>query len=107
MSTLQFVKKIRVCGHDVKIEETNFDGNNLAMGRSCSIKGRILLRDDLPPTQKAGVLIHEIFHMMADLNGMPEISGNETVISVLANSTLALIRDNRKLVEDILNLPKP
>jgi len=101
----RLVRQVRICGHDVKIVESNPDGwNNNAMGRSCCIKGRILLHEGLPPTQKAGVLLHEIFHSIADLNGLKSICDDETTISVLANSVLALMRDNRGMIEDILNL---
>ena len=95
-------KMRQLCGHDIKIAESQpgaWAKNGLA--RSDTSAGEILLKPGLPVTIQNGLILHEMFHLVADLNGLHELAGNESAISVLANSFYAWMRDNKALVVDM------
>lgn len=63
--------------------------------------GKIVLRRDMPVTAKNATLLHEILHMIADMNGLSEVANNEVSISVLATGLHAWMRDNKQLALEI------
>lgn len=61
---------INILGVNYTIEEVEFPGDPLAMGRSNSATGQILLRRDMPESIKRSTLLHEIIHQISDKLGL-------------------------------------
>lgn len=56
---------------------------------------RILIREELPPAQQAGVLIHELIHAMFHVYAMPRRGiTEEQVAAGLEGPVAILLRDN-------------
>lgn len=92
---------IRICGHDVTLKFTDPDDwAGDGMGRASEISSQILLRPGMPPCVQCATLLHELFHMIFGIHGMPE-RDNELVVSVLAASMLDFLRSNPKLAKAI------
>lgn len=90
---------VRICGQDfVVVEEDPPDWAGSTMGRSSMMKGRILIRDSMPKTAKDGTLIHEILHVILDMNGRRTESADEAFVSMLATALHAFMRDNPGVV---------
>lgn len=95
--------KMRICGQDVDVIFCDPDvWNNEDMGRSDIKKCRILISNELPKSSRDSTILHELFHYITDTNGFEEVSQKEEVISVLANSILAWMRDNKDIILDII-----
>ena len=93
---------MRLCGCDVEIEEQDPGAwSGSGMGRSAIMHGKVVLRRDMPVTVKNSTLVHEVLHMIADMNGMSDLTNNEIAISVLATGMHAWMRDNKQLVEEV------
>ena len=89
---------MRVCGIDVNVDfRSPDDWASGGMGRSCQITNRITIRPGMEKDVEGGVLLHEVIHMIADMNELQPIKDNETVIAVLANALNAFLRDNNDL----------
>lgn len=91
---------MRLCGMDVDIcfEDRSLWAQN-GMGRSCTMDGKILIRNDMPITVQHSVLIHEMVHFIADSN---DINLSEGAVNVLANSIHAALRDNPQIFGQII-----
>lgn len=76
------------------------------MGRANSIRLRILVRADMPPTQKLAVTVHEVVHMMADANSL-SFASDEKEVSVLANCVFDFIVNNPHFIELIYAVYQP
>jgi hypothetical protein len=86
---------LRICGIDVGvIISSPDDWASGGLGRSCQVANRITLRKDMKKDVEGGVLLHEVIHLIADMNELEPIKNNETVIAVLANALNAFLRDN-------------
>lgn len=87
------IGKIRIMAQWFTIEESNPEawGTNCQMGRSNSMNGTILIRSDMPEDIKLGTLIHEIVHVVADMNG---VQLKEHVVASLANGLMTVLKDN-------------
>ena len=70
------------------------------MGRADSIDGTVRLRSGLPPGTREATILHEILHLIADMNDL-KIKDDDTVISVLATQLLDFLRGNPELVAQI------
>ena len=84
----------RICGTDVLVETSDpGDWSTNGMGRSCHLHNKISLRVGMAHDLEQATLLHEIIHMILDMNSI-ELPDNEVVVSVLANSLFAFMRDN-------------
>lgn len=93
---------VRICGQMVQITEDDpGDWQEEGMGRCRLSKGRISLCPDMPEDIKMATMLHEIIHMMADMNSLSFLK-DETGTSVLANSLLAFMKDNPDLIKRII-----
>lgn len=95
-------KQMRLCGHDVQIvvrEPGNWESNG--MGRASSMTCEILLNPAMNESAMHGTFLHEMVHLIADMNGMSNAVRDETTVSVIANSFYAWMRDNHELVREI------
>jgi hypothetical protein len=90
---------MRLCGHDitVKIEAPGSWATN-GMGRANERLAEILIANDCAPSAAHSTLLHEMIHLILDINGLHDLSQNETAVSVLSSSLLAWMRDNPDLV---------
>ena len=60
---------------------------------------RIRVREELPPSQQAGVLLHEVLHALWNVYAIPRRGlTEEEVVARLEAPLLMLLRDNRHLV---------
>ena len=85
----------RICGIDVGLDYSDpGDWASGGMGRSCQVTNRITLRKGMDADVEGAVLLHEVIHMILDMNGLEDITKNETAVSVLANGLNAFFRDN-------------
>ena len=76
---------IDVCGVSFNLREveSNSRGDG-SMGR-CDIKmAEISISKDMPDEIKDQTLVHEWLHGVLETNGLPEQSGNEVLVCVLA-----------------------
>ena len=86
---------LRICGIDVNVDfRSPDDWASGGMGRSCQITNRITIRPGMEKDVEGGVLLHEVIHMIADMNELKPIRDDETVIAVLSNALNAFLRDN-------------
>lgn len=91
---------MRLCGMDIDIcfEDRSLWAQN-GMGRSSTLDGKILVRNDMPITVQHSVLIHEIVHFIADSNN---IDLSEGAVNVLAINIHAALRDNPQIFAQIM-----
>ena len=76
---------VDVCGIPFELKEIESNGrDDGAMGRCDAKMGVISINKEQPVAIKECTLIHEWLHGVLDNNGLPEQSGNETLICVLA-----------------------
>ena len=88
-------KKLRICGIDVDLVlSAPEDWASGGMGRSCQVNNRITIRPGMSKDVEGGVGLHEVLHMIADMNELESIKRDETTIAVLANALNAFWRDN-------------
>lgn len=69
MNETKSLEVINILGVNYTIEEVEFPGDPLAMGRSNSATGQILLRRDMPESIKRSTLLHEIIHQVSERGG--------------------------------------
>ena len=76
---------IDVCGVPFNLREVESNGRgDGSMGR-CDIKmAEITINKDMPEDVKDQTLVHEWLHGVLETNGLPEQSGNETLVCVLS-----------------------
>jgi len=53
------------------------------------------------------MLLHEIIHMIADMNALPGLTDSETTVAVLANAMFAWMRDNKEAVAVMADIHIP
>lgn len=86
---------LRICGIDINLVfSAPDDWAPGGMGRSSQINSRITIRKGLQDDTEIGVILHEVLHMIADMNELKHIQDDETTISVLAHSLNAFLSDN-------------
>jgi len=92
--------KQRICGVDVDviISDPSLWSTN-GMGRSSQVDSKIFLRDGMPPDVMKSTNVHEVIHMILDMNGFSEQTNNEALVATLSNGVTAWIRDNREMVK--------
>jgi hypothetical protein len=99
--------KLKICGINVNLVFSSpQDWANAGMGRSSQISNTITLREGMNKDVEGSTLLHEVIHLIADMNALSNIANDETTISVLANSLFAFLADNKfeygtRLSEDI------
>ena len=76
---------VDVCGVPFEVKEVESNSReDGAMGRCDAKLGVITLNKEMPEPIKETTLIHEWLHGVLESNGLPDMSGNETLICVLA-----------------------
>lgn len=86
------MNEIHMQSHVFNVEESEGNlWNHDALGRAHLATQQIALRKELKPDAKLGTLLHELIHMIADINSL---ALDETTISVLANGVQSLIVSN-------------
>ena len=94
-------KTIKILSQEVEVKESNpQEWSDNGMGRSSTKDNRILINKDMPDDAKTNTLLHEVIHMIANMNS---IELNETAVSVLANGLFSFMRENKKVVNEIIN----
>ncbi len=76
--------------------------NRGAMGRSHYGDCKILLDENLPENVKMQTLMHEIVHMIYQMNDLPHM--DEATISGLSNPLFDFLRQNPELVKRIAGI---
>jgi hypothetical protein len=71
------------------------------MGRSCVSNGVIRIKADMPEDIKQSTLLHEVIHMIADMNG---IKVSESTVGVLENGLFEVLRSNPEFAREICRL---
>ena len=93
--TTNDIAGLRICGINVNlIFSSPEDWASGGMGRSCQTTNRITIRQSMPIDVEGAVILHEVIHMIADMNNLEKIINDETTVSVLANALNAFLRDN-------------
>jgi Zn-dependent peptidase ImmA (M78 family) len=98
---------IRLCGQDVEVVASKDASlfNRDGMGRSLTKSGKLVIADDMPKTVKDSTLMHELLHYILGTNDVDRLIKDgmeEIVVSVLANSLLAWMRDNPRMVNSLM-----
>ena len=84
----------KICGMNVAVETSDpADWSTNGMGRSDHTKNKITLRAGMPHDLEGNTLIHEVIHMIADMNSLA-VGSDEVAVSALANGLFAFLRDN-------------
>jgi hypothetical protein len=96
---------IRLYGTDWSVEEKT--AGELFEIQGCSLLGlevfedsTLYVKDTLPPQLKAAVLLHEIVHGIDEFNNL---NLSEVQVRSFSSGLFALLRENRQLVDYILN----
>jgi hypothetical protein len=58
----------------------------------------IRVRDDLQPSRKANVLLHEVLHAAYNIGDLTDTSTEEKTVTVLANQMTQVWRDNPEFI---------
>lgn len=83
--------------HGLSVEEADGEGVD---GLCQHHIQRIHVREELPPVQQAGVLLHETLHAIWQVYAIPRRGlTEEEAVARLEAPLLMLLRDNRHLVE--------
>lgn len=86
---------LRICGIDVHLVFSSpEDWATNGMGRSNELTNRITLRTGMQKDVEGQTLLHEVLHMIVDMNQLEKIKNDETIIAVLSNALNAFLRDN-------------
>ncbi len=88
------MKVVRICGIDYDIIYSDpGDLDSGGMGLACQLSSSITLRSGLSADVEFGVLIHEVMHMILDMNGVL-VDNEELVLSVLSTGLTAFLLVN-------------
>jgi hypothetical protein len=90
----------RICGIDTEV--VNSDPSIWAtsgMGRCEQKSAKILICAGLTPDVHNSTNVHEVVHMILDMNGFGEQTNNEQMVATLSNSLYAWMRDNRRMIQ--------
>ena len=90
----------RICGIDMSVEiaDPSLWAEN-GMGRTSQKSGKILICQGMTKDTTNATNLHEVVHMILDMNGFHDATGDEKMVAVLANGLFAWLRDN-KCVQD-------
>jgi len=90
----------RICGVDVSVEHSDptIWATN-GMGRCEQKQARIFLCAGLPVDVTNSTNLHEVIHMVLDMNGFSDHANQEQLVSVLGSSLFAWMRDNRQMLQ--------
>ena len=86
------------------VEQDPGDWASHALGRSNSKTCEILLNKHLNNDLKAQVLLHEVIHLIADMNDLKALEESEALVSALANNLFDFLRRNPKATRFIADL---
>ena len=90
---------LRICGHDIRIEEKEFNYSNNDIGVACFADCQIFIKPDSAYDVKRITLLHKLFHI---INRAKKLGLNdERAISNLATSFFAMLRDNSEYFKKI------
>lgn len=80
-----------------RVRQTKLDGGT--DGECDHDLHEIRLDESLKGENVNSTLIHEIFHAIWNIFGLPPRPGEERAVTVLSNGWLTVLRDNPKLME--------
>jgi len=84
----------RICGTDVTVTEADpAIWATSGMGRGDAKQATILICKGMPDDVKKATLIHEVIHIILDMNGFSEETNNEKMVCVLSNGLYAWMKD--------------
>lgn len=86
------------------VEDLPNEWSHNGVGRSALSTGTIRIKKDMPEDIKQGTLLHEVIHMIADMNDLRMVSENETIVSVLATGIMEVLRSNPEFARGICRL---
>ncbi len=81
------------------IEENPTLWSENGMGRCSTVAGIIRIKKSMPEDIKQATLLHEVIHLIADMNGL-KIS--ETTVSVVSTGLMEVLRSNPEFTNGIL-----
>jgi hypothetical protein len=94
------IDRVIILGQSIAVTETDpEDWAENGMGRCSQIKARITLRKDMPDDARLSTLLHEVTHLIADMNGLDKLASDEIQVSVIANNWLAFLRQNPAVMQ--------
>jgi hypothetical protein len=86
---------VRICGIDVNVEFSDPTmWANAGMGRCSQKENRIAICNGMDSDVEGATFLHEVIHMIADMNELRDLKNDETTIAVLANALNAFLKDN-------------
>ncbi len=96
---------IRLLCHDVKVVVEDPKMWSVAgLGRTSLKLMEIALNEDMPNDIRHSVLLHEITHLIADMNS---VELTEPQIDAISIGFFSLLQDNHELIRDIAGMPHP
>lgn len=96
------IKTLMVAQHEINIvEEDPTLWSTNGMGRSSLSHGVIRIKADMPEDIKQSTLLHEVIHLVADMNG---IKLSETATTGLENGLFEVFRSNPEFARGICRL---
>ena len=95
--------KIKIMSVEFEVIENSPGGwHEGALGRASITDSQILLRENLSETMKMQTLMHEIVHVIADMNDLPRM--DDAMVSGISNPLFDFIRQNPELVKRIAGI---
>lgn len=96
MSDAKKELKIKVLGHNIKVElDSPGDWSEYGLGRANLLTQTIKLNEALKDDARNVTLLHEIIHLVSDMNAM-ELT--ESQVSTLATSLYTIVNENTDLI---------
>ena len=95
--------KIRIMSVEIDLVE-NDPGiwERGAIGRASFKHGQIFIAENIPETTKMQTLMHEVVHVIADMNDLPHM--DDAMVSGLSNPLFDFMRQNPELVKRIAGI---
>jgi hypothetical protein len=85
--------------HNFEIVETDPQAwSPGGMGRASQMTGQVHIRTGMPSDVKDITLLHEVIHLIFDMNGI-ELKDSEVTVSVIANGMFSFLRSNPEIAK--------
>ncbi|MCX7001783.1 MAG: hypothetical protein NTV22_00755 [bacterium] len=95
------IDKILLCGHNITVQNMEHVGES-TIANSDYAKAIISMEAGLPCDVYYCTLIHEVIHLLMNMDGMRD-AHNERDVCALANGIFQFIKDNPTVMNNILS----
>ncbi|MCX7003833.1 MAG: hypothetical protein NTV22_11245 [bacterium] len=95
------IDQVTLCGHRFSVKHVEHVGDHV-IANSDYAAGTIHILPDLPTDVYYCTLIHEVIHLIMNIDGMRE-AHSERDICALANGVFQFIKDNPAIIQKILS----